>query len=68
MTNQEELTLLETAYTTLLGGGVQSYSINGRSVTRLDFSWMIKRIDQLRAAVARETTGGWFAGQFRDPE
>ena len=68
MTAQEELTLLETAYTSLLTGGVQSYTINNRSVTKLDFSWMIKRIDQLRAQVARETTGGWFAAQFRNPE
>jgi hypothetical protein len=68
MTPQAELTLLETAYTSLLTGNVQSYTINGKQVTRLDFAVLMHRMDQLRAQIARATNGGAFVAQFRNPE
>lgn len=68
MTASEELTLLESAYTTYLTTGVASYSVDGRSVTRVSIEWLTKRIDQLRSQVARETTGSFYAAQLRNPE
>ena len=71
MTASEELTLLEAAYTALLQGGAQSYSINGRSLTKLDAVWMCKRMDTLRAQVVRDdpTSGGMFSvARFRNPD
>ena len=68
MTAQEELTLLEEAYEALLTGGVQSYSINGRSLTRLNLTEITRRIDVLRAQVARAGTGLMRAARNRRPE
>lgn len=68
MTAQAELTLLETAYEAILTGGVSSYSVNGRSLTKLDLAWIASRMDTLRAQVARETRGSFFAASFRKPE
>jgi hypothetical protein len=65
MTAQEELTLLQTAYTAILTGGVQEYALKDRSVSKLDINWMSKRIDQLRAQVQRETYGMFNAARFR---
>lgn len=69
MTPAEELTALESAYAALLSGGVQSYSINGRSLSRLDARWMAERMDQLRFLVARESNGGspFLASRFIRP-
>lgn len=69
MTAQEELTALETAYSAWIGAGCpQAYSYNGRMVTKASADWMSKRIDQLRAVVARNTGSMFFASQFRNPE
>ena len=67
MTATQELTLLEAAYTTALsGGGYSDISMNGRMV-RVDLVWLTKRIDQLRAQVAQEASGGtWAAAKFRN--
>lgn len=69
MTASEELALLETAYqNALTGGGVTSYSIEGRSVTR-DIRWLSERIDLLRAVVARESASGSCpVAKFRDTD
>ena len=69
MTAQEELTALETVYAAWINAGCpQSYSLNGRTVTKASAEWMSERIDELRAAVARQTTGSFYAAQFRRPE
>jgi hypothetical protein len=70
MTSQQELTLLETAYTNFLNGGaIQSYQVAGRMVTRADIKWMTQRIDVLRRQVSRESGGGMSAVvRFVDPE
>jgi hypothetical protein len=47
---------------------VQAYKINGREFTKLDIGWMGRRMDMLRAQVARQTNGGAFVARFRDPE
>jgi hypothetical protein len=68
MTATEELALVDAAITTILGGTVQAYSINGRSVNRLDIRWLTERKSQLEQAISRESTGLFYAGQFRKPE
>lgn len=68
MTASEELEKVNTAITAILTGGVSSYTINGRGVTKLSYDSLVKRKKELEAAVARETSGGFFAAQFRDPE
>lgn len=68
MTPQEELTLLETAYTSALSrGGVTSYSIAGRSLT-VDVKWIVARMDLLRSEVARQSNGMFFLSQSRPEE
>jgi hypothetical protein len=68
MTAAAELQLLEDAYTSILTGKVQSYTLNGRQVTRLDFKAITERMDILRGVIARQTNGGAFVARFRDPE
>lgn len=68
MDAQTELTMLETAYTTIISGGVSSYSINGRALTILDLDTIIKRMDILRAAVYRQGNGMFHAARNREPE
>lgn len=69
MTFSEELALLEAAYQTWLqGGAVQSYTTAGRTTTNASAKWFTDRIDQLRAAIVRETDGGFQVAQFRDAE
>lgn len=69
MTLAEELTLLEAAYSAFLSGGaVQSYTIGTRSTTKANAKWFTDRIDQIRAAIVRETDGGFQVAQFRDSE
>lgn len=65
MTAAEELALLEAAYEALLTGGVQSYALKDRQVTRLDAVWIAKRIDALRAQVERASYGMFNAARFR---
>ena len=54
---QTELTLYQTARTAILEGS-QSYTINGRSLTRADLSTIIDRIDALEARIARLSRSG----------
>ena len=68
MDPQTELTLLETAYTALLSGNAQEYTIGSRRVTKLDAAWLTKRMDVLRAQVIRQTYGMAWAAQNRNPE
>lgn len=69
MTAAEELTKLEAMYSAWLDAGCpQSYSIHGRTITRASMEIIMRRIDQLRLAVARQSTGGVSVAQFRSPE
>lgn len=68
MTPQDELTMLETAYATIITGGVQSYAINGRQLTRLDIQFITRRMDELRAIIYRQTNGMFQAAQNRPQE
>jgi hypothetical protein len=70
MTAQEELTMLEAAYTSIMqGGAVQAYTINDRSVTKADLKWMSSRMDLLRRQVARQSPAGTASvAQFVEPE
>lgn len=68
MTATAELAALEATYEAWINAGCpQSYSHNGRTVTRASAEWMSKRIDQLRQAAAREsgTTGSCPVAKFR---
>lgn len=58
MTAAEELTLIDAAMTAILTGGVASYSINGRSVTRLDYRFLVERKKELEIAIARQSSTG----------
>lgn len=68
MTAQEELDMLEDAYESILTGKVQSYAVAGQQVTRLNLEFIVRRMDALRAAVARAANGGVFVARMRDPE
>jgi hypothetical protein len=68
MTANEELTLLENAYSAILTKGVKSYRVGDRELTRLDLPFITDRMDILRAAVQRASTGMAFVSQFRRPE
>ncbi len=68
MTPQEELSLLETAYSQMLTGKIQSYQIDKRSVKYLDFKTLLARINEVRAECQRAATGAFTAAQFRPEE
>lgn len=65
MTPAQELALINAAITAILTGKVQSYSMNGRDVTRLDLADLWKRKNDLELAISRE--GGVFSvARMRD--
>lgn len=65
---ETRLALVRTAINDAISaGGVASYSINGRSLQR-SLEWLTREEQRLEQIIARGTTGGWFAGQFRRPE
>jgi hypothetical protein len=68
MSIDEELTLLETAYSAILTKGVKSYRIGDRELTRLDLPFIATRMDQLRAASYRQSHGMMQAARNRMPE
>lgn len=57
---QQELTLVQDAIQALLYGGHSSYSIGGRSVSKLDLNALFAREDILLKRVAQESGGGIF--------
>jgi len=57
---EQELILVQNAIQALLYGGHTSYSIGGRSVTKLDLNALFAREDILLKRVARESAGGVF--------
>lgn len=56
------LTLVQAAIAQLLSGKVQSYSLDGMSVTKLDLAWLSKEEERLASKLARQTRRG---GAFR---
>lgn len=68
MTAAEELALINTAIESILTGKVQSYTINGRAVTRLDLADLWQRKKELEAAVARESSGSFLLARFRNAD
>lgn len=56
------LTLVQAAIGKLLAGTVQSYTIDGMSVTRLDLDWLTREEERLQSKIARSTRRG---GAFR---
>lgn len=56
------LELVRAAISSLLGGKVQSYTIDGMSVTKLDLAWLTKEEERLVAKVARQSRR---SGAFR---
>lgn len=68
MTAQEELALIDEAIRAILSGGVASYSINGRSLTKLDYRMLVQRKAELEAQIAQQAGGMFVASQFRRPE
>jgi hypothetical protein len=68
LTNQQLLDAIETAISSILEGGVASYQVNGRAVTKLDLPMLLAQRTQLLLAVQRESTGMFVASQFRRPE
>jgi hypothetical protein len=70
MTSAEELSSLETQYSAWITAGCpKSYAINGRTVDKGYWDFLIKRIDMLRVAVARQTSAGSCpVASFRRPD
>jgi hypothetical protein len=68
MTATEELALVDAAIDRILKSGVQSYSIHSRGVQNLSYETLTTRKAQLEQAISRESTGLFYAGQFRKPE
>lgn len=60
LTAQQELDLIQDAIQAVLLGGHTSYSIGGRSVSKLDLPSLFAREDILLKRVARENAGGVF--------
>lgn len=60
LTAEQELSLVQDAIQALLYGGHSSYSIGGRSVSKLDLNALFAREDILLKRVARESGGGMF--------
>jgi hypothetical protein len=65
LTNTQILDLVETAIQTVAAGGISSYEINGRAVTRMDTLKLLQARDNLLAAIARENVGSFGVGEFR---
>lgn len=65
---QTELAQVNTAIGNILTGGVMSYGINGRQVTKLPLDTLYKRQSQLNLVIARMTNGAFTVAKFRDPE
>ena len=61
MDAQALLTAVESAITALLSGGVESYSIGNRSVTKLDLKSLLEERRLLQSEVARSSGSGAFS-------
>ena len=68
MTNAAYLALVEDAITSLMTANVQSYQLNNRQVTKLDLKELVELRERLKIAVSRDTYGGFYVAQNREPE
>jgi hypothetical protein len=59
MTAAQRLAELDAAISALLTGGASSYSIGGRSVTKLNLNDLVEERRQLAFEVVRESTSGF---------
>jgi hypothetical protein len=50
---QSRLTKVQAAINAILDGGVQSYTLDGRSLTKLDLGWLTREESRLEAKIAR---------------
>lgn len=57
LTNQSLLADVEAAISKILSGAIQEYYIGGRRITYLNLKELIDFRNELKAAVAMETTG-----------
>lgn len=65
MTAAQELSTLETVYAEWLAAGCpKQWQINGKQV-QVDTEFMTRRLNELRAQVARQTSGSFRLSQFR---
>lgn len=58
--NQTLLSQIEAAITALVVGGASSYSIGGRSVTKLDLTELYDMRERVLAQIQRESGSGAF--------
>lgn len=59
---QARLTKIQAAINAILDGGVQSYTLDGRSLTKLDLAWLSREESRLNAKIARASRS---RGAFR---
>jgi hypothetical protein len=64
-TNQQILDALRTAYFEIASGGVQSYTVNGRTYTSIDLDKLQKAISHYENLVARATRRMFAPIRFR---
>lgn len=65
---QAELALVNTAISSVLAGGIASYTINGRGATRLSLKDLRDQRRELESIVARLKGGMFSVAQFRNPD
>lgn len=61
------LAKIDTAIESLLDGNHESYSLEGRTVTRLDLETLLARRERIAALAARETNGGIRLAKLKRP-
>lgn len=65
---QAELTAVNAAILAIVTGKAQSYSINGRTVTRLDLNSLRELRKELEAVIARASSGTFLLARFRQAD
>ncbi len=56
------------AYLSLMSGGLLSYSVGGRTATKMNPQVLLDHLAQLDAMIARQSTGMFGVAKFRQPE
>jgi hypothetical protein len=67
MTPSEELVLVDQALQAIYDGNVSSYSIGGRSVSKLALNDLINRKRELEMIIARENGGMFYLAKLQKP-
>lgn len=65
---QAELTAVNEAILAIVQGKAQSYSINGRQVTRLDLKELRELRKELEVIISRGTSGSFMLARFRNAD